>query len=102
MESMELLTSSNTKTGKLTFRAGKEAKNLQFFPRVLRPFLYLFYRCVIRLGVLDGVRGLAFHVLQGFWYRYIVELKVMQVEDYIATRGCDPKEAISKILDVTV
>ena len=90
------------KQGNILLEQARKQRIYNFFPRVLRPFLYLFYRCVIRLGVLDGARGLAFHVLQGFWYRYIVELKVMQVEDYIATRGCDPKEAISEILDVTV
>jgi len=29
------------------------------------------YRYVIRLGFLDGREGAAFHVLQGFWYRYL-------------------------------
>lgn len=47
-------------------------------PAQLRPFLYFLYRFFIMLGFLDGRRGLAFHFLQGFWYRYLVELKIIE------------------------
>ncbi len=44
-------------------------------PLGLGPFLYLLYRLFPRLGILDGRRGIAFHVLQGFWYRLLVDLR---------------------------
>lgn len=43
-------------------------------PLFIRPFLYFTYRYVIRLGFLDGRQGLIFHVLQGFWYRLLVDI----------------------------
>lgn len=49
-------------------------------PLFLRAFLYFQFRFWIRLGILDGKRGLVWHFLQGFWYRFLVDAKVMQIE----------------------
>jgi glycosyltransferase involved in cell wall biosynthesis len=46
----------------------------------IRPFLYFLYRYILRLGFLDGREGLIFHVLQGFWYRFLVDAKIYQLE----------------------
>lgn len=48
-------------------------------PLFLRAFLYWFYRYVIRLGFLDGIPGLVFHFLQGFWYRFLVDAKIYEM-----------------------
>ena len=48
-------------------------------PIFLRPFLYFVYRYIIRLGFLDGVGGLVFHFLQGFWYRFLIDIKIYQI-----------------------
>lgn len=50
------------------------------FPVLLRPFLYFFYSYVLRLGFLDGVPGLIFHVLQRFWFRFLVDAKLVELE----------------------
>ena len=47
-------------------------------PLLLRSFLYFFFRYVIRFGFLDGRRGLIFHVLQGFWFRFLVDAKIIE------------------------
>lgn len=47
-------------------------------PLFVRPVLYFFYRYVVRLGFLDGVQGLVFHFLQGFWYRFLVDALIWQ------------------------
>lgn len=44
------------------------------------PLGYFLYRVVFRLGVLDGRTGMIYHVLQGFWYRYLVNAKVFEFE----------------------
>ncbi len=47
-------------------------------PLFVRPFLYFFYRYFICLGFLDGVPGLIWHMLQGFWYRFYIDSKVYE------------------------
>jgi glycosyltransferase involved in cell wall biosynthesis len=44
-------------------------------PRFLRPFLYFFYRYIIRFGWLDGKQGLIFHVFQALWFRLLVDTR---------------------------
>ncbi|QJW90743.1 glycosyltransferase family 2 protein [Spirosoma taeanense] len=48
-------------------------------PLFTRPFLYFFYRYFIRLGFLDGQKGLMWHFLQGLWYRFLVDAKLFEV-----------------------
>jgi glycosyltransferase involved in cell wall biosynthesis len=49
-------------------------------PFELSAFAYFFYRYIIRLGFLDGRKGLVYHFLQGFWYRFLVGAKVCELE----------------------
>jgi hypothetical protein len=49
-------------------------------PLYVRPCLYFLYRYVVRLGFLDGKQGFIFHVLQGFWYRLLVDIHVDQMK----------------------
>jgi len=49
-------------------------------PRLLRPFFLFFYRYVVRGGFLDGQAGLAFQVLQAFWFHFLIDLKVIELE----------------------
>lgn len=49
-------------------------------PLFLRPLLYYFYRYIIRLGFLDGKEGFIYHYLHAFWYRFLVDVKVFQIE----------------------
>ena len=69
-------------------------------PGGFRAFAYFCYRYVIRLGFLDGQAGTAFHFLQGFWYRYLVDAKVAEVKRYIAASGCNVVEAIERVLEI--
>jgi len=71
-------------------------------PGGLRALAYFLYRYVIRLGFLDGRAGAAFHLLQGFWYRYLVDAKVAEVKRYMRTTGCDATTAIGHVLDIRV
>jgi hypothetical protein len=71
-------------------------------PGGLRAFAYFFYRYVIRFGFLDGQAGTAFHVLQGFWYRYLVDAKVAEVKQYMRSHDVEVTEAISRVLSIQV
>jgi len=48
-------------------------------PLYVRPLLYFVYRYLFRLGFLDGKQGFIFHVLQGFWYRLLVDINIDQM-----------------------
>lgn len=47
-------------------------------PLFLRALLYFLYRYIVRLGFLDGVEGLIFHVLHGFWFRFYTDARIWE------------------------
>lgn len=49
------------------------------FPLFIRPFIYFFIRYFIKLGFLDGKKGLIFHFLQGFWFRFLIDAKIYEL-----------------------
>ena len=71
-------------------------------PLGFRAFAYFFYRYFVRLGFLDGQAGTAFHFLQGFWYRYLVDAKVAEVKRYMEAEGVGIEQAIRKVLGVEI
>lgn len=91
-------------------RSGKQAgvkrwlkeKVYARLPGGFRAFAYFFYRYVIRMGFLDGQAGTAFHFLQGFWYRYLVDAKLAEVKSYMRKNGVDAPTAISHVLGIKV
>lgn len=71
-------------------------------PLGVRPWLYFLYRAILRLGILDGARGMLFHTLQGLWYRLLVDAKVAEVERAIQVDNLELPEAIRRVLNVDV
>lgn len=71
-------------------------------PGGVRALMYFLYRYVIRLGFLDGKEGTAFHVLQGFWYRYLVDMKLHEVKAYMQRTSVDVTIAIRDVLGIHV
>ena len=71
-------------------------------PGGFRAFAYFFWRYVVRLGFLDGKEGTAFHVLQGFWYRYLVDTKLHEVRMYMKRHDADAVTAIREVLGIDV
>lgn len=65
-------------------------------PYFVRPMLYFLYRYFFKLGFLDGLKGFAFHFMQGCWYRCLVDLKMLEAEMWIGGER-NPVE-IKKIL----
>jgi len=63
-------------------------------PAGLRSIMYFAYRYFFRLGFLDGRSGYFFHILQGFWYRTLVDAKASEVESFAATAGVSIGEAV--------
>lgn len=64
------------------------------------PLGYFLYRYFVQLGFLDGRPGLIYHFLQGFWYRFLVGAKVVELEAAIA--GCRTNaERIARLATLT-
>lgn len=63
-------------------------------PLGLRSLLYFLYRYFVRLGFLDGWQGLVFHFLQGFWYRFLVDVKVHELETLMRAQRLTLEEAV--------
>jgi glycosyltransferase involved in cell wall biosynthesis len=70
-------------------------------PLFLRPFLYFAYRYFLKLGFLDGVPGFVFHVLQGFWYRFLVDAKIYQLELQARRTGRSVREVIQETYGIS-
>ena len=59
-----------------------------YLPLFLRSFLYFIYRYFIKLGFLDGIEGLIFHFLQGFWYHFLVDVKIYEYQKKLKEGKC--------------
>lgn len=67
--------------GNKTERKRWMKENIYFkTPLFIRPFMYFIYRYLFKFGFLDGKEGFIFHTLHAFWYRFLVDTKVYQIE----------------------
>lgn len=64
-----------------TLKARNRKKSLYYrMPRFLRALGYFFVRYIVFLGFLDGIRGLIWLTLQAYWYRFLVDSKMYEME----------------------
>lgn len=80
-------------------RIGKE-KIYNKIPFTIAAFAYFIYRYIFQLGFLDGRSGLIYHFLQGYWYRFLVGAKIMELEHAISGMT-DKKEILKEISRLT-
>lgn len=80
----ELLSSKNVKMSLFGTQVERKRwlKNKLYFktPLLLRANWYFTYRYIFKLGFLDGKEGLIFHFLQAYWYRFLVDAKICEIE----------------------
>lgn len=69
-------------------------------PMQLRAWAYFAYRIIVRIGFLDGPRGILYHTLQGLWYRLLVDAKLTEVLITARRDGCSIPEAVERALGV--
>lgn len=50
------------------------------FPLFIRPFINFFLRYILKAGFLDRKEGFIWHILQGFWYRMLVDAKIFELK----------------------
>lgn len=61
-------------------------------PLFTRPIFYFIYRYFLRLGFIDGKQGLMWHFLQGFWYRFLIDVKIYEIYQRV---GRDKQDIIN-------
>tara|TARA_B100000965_G_scaffold233921_1_gene195930 strand:- start:11450 stop:12349 length:900 start_codon:yes stop_codon:yes gene_type:complete len=71
-------------------------------PFQFRSIIYFFYRYFILLGFLDGAEGFAFHFLQAFWYRYLVDLKYNEISKLSKKTNLCKLELIQDVLKIKI
>ncbi len=49
-------------------------------PPLIWPFIYFFYRYVLKGGFLDGKEALIYHMLQGLWYPLLIDAKYLEIK----------------------
>lgn len=55
-------------------------KHYRAMPLFLRPFFNFIIRYIFKLGFLDGKAGFMWHILQSFWYRFLVDSKIYELK----------------------
>jgi glycosyltransferase involved in cell wall biosynthesis len=66
-------------------------------PLFLRAFLYFNYRYFLCLGFLDGKIGLVYHFLQGFWFRFLVDAIILELQEEMKHKNCSLGEALQQL-----
>ena len=85
----------------------KQAKIKRFFkesvynrlPVEISAFIYFLFRYVVQMGFRDGREGFTYHVLQGFWYRFLVGAKLRELEQAVqqATSEDEVRSVIARL-----
>ncbi len=70
-------------------------------PLFVRPALYFTYRYIFRLGFWDGKIGFAYHFLHAFWYRVLVDVRILEAELMIKKGGGGKENARAVIKELT-
>ena len=47
-------------------------------PLFIRAIIFFIVRYILLLGFLDGKAGLIWHFMQGLWYRFLIDVKIIQ------------------------
>ncbi|MDW8002921.1 MAG: glycosyltransferase family 2 protein [Deltaproteobacteria bacterium] len=71
-------------------------------PLFIRPLFYFVYRYFLKLGFLDGIEGLIWHFLQGFWYRFLVDAKIYEIEKKAKKEGKTVPEVIRQLYNINL
>jgi hypothetical protein len=91
----DVLTAGGTSVQTAVKRLFKE-KIYNNIPFTLAALGYFLWRYIFQFGFLDGRSGLIYHFLQGYWYRFLVGAKVMELE--MAVKNIDDKQDVLKEL----
>lgn len=86
--------------GQASFKRHFKEKIYNRLPLWAGPLGYFLYRIIAQGGVFDGRSGMIYHVLQGFWYRYLVNAKIYEYEMGISSCGSN-QERLDRLSELT-
>lgn len=98
-DNKDKLEKKNTSSNAFFKRTLKE-KLYNNLPIGLRSSFYFIYRYFFLLGFLDGNKGFIYHFLQGFWYRVLVDSKLLEFKEAIKNLK-DKKKILEKLSEVS-
>jgi glycosyltransferase involved in cell wall biosynthesis len=78
-----------THLGKQAERKHKTKSKYNRSPLFWRSFAYFIYRYFLRGGFLDGKEGFLFAFIQGWWYRTLVDIKILEVRRWLKDNHLD-------------
>ena len=78
-----------THLGKQAERKHKTKSKYNRSPLFWRSFAYFVYRYFLRGGFLDGKEGFVFAFIQGWWYRTLVDVKILEVRRWLKDNHLD-------------
>ncbi|HEY4785460.1 MAG TPA: glycosyltransferase family 2 protein [Bacteroidales bacterium] len=102
-EAIEIVKQNQADTGEVKSRLfGSPIERRRWFknnifqkaPLFIRSLLFFLYRYIFRFGFLDGKTGLAFHFLQGFWFRFLIDANVLEIRVKLPTYHNSLKELV--------
>lgn len=70
------------------------------FPLLVRASILFIVKYFFLLGFLDGRRGFIFIFLQSFWYRFLVDCKILELKQYARQNNLTYKESVSEVLGI--
>lgn len=79
---------------KETLEKRKKKDKYARMPLFWRSFFYFCFRYFLRGGFLDGKEGFLWHFLQGWWYRTLVDAKILEIKKNCGTDRNKIKEYI--------
>ena len=99
-----LLNNHNSFNGKLQIETKiKRLIKLNIYnnlPIFVRSIIYFFVRYFLFFGFLDGLRGLVYYFLQGFWYRFLIDAKILELNNYSKKNNISIKSSIKPVLGI--
>lgn len=78
-----------THLGKHTERKHRTKSKYNRLPLFWRSFAYFVYRYFLRGGFLDGKAGFIFTFIQGWWYRTLVDVNILEVQKWLKANNQD-------------
>ena len=88
--------------GEQALEKHRKKGNYNKLPLFWRSFAYFLYRYIFKGGFLDGKEGFLFAFIQGWWYRTMVDVKILEVRNACGEDKAQMKDYINNHFGIQV